>query len=156
MPMTTITGHALAAALIFTIALPAAAAEDDNTPGLIADAELRKAVRLSTAEILQTFANVRDQAEVQDADHTRAVNQWYADGRFVNHWRSPHGSGKVTGRWRAQNGKRCVTILSGLPERIGRETCSPVYRLGQIYLSINPDGSVHGKHSLSPLDTTAN
>ena len=117
-------------------------------------ADLGDAVRLSTEEIKQAFANVRDEAQVQDSAGTTAVNYWYADGRFVNEWSSQNDSGRVTGRWRAENDQRCILISSGLPDRIGKETCGPVYRRGQIYLSLNPDGSIHGKHRLSPMDTT--
>lgn len=116
-------------------------------------ASLGDAVRLSTEEIKRVFADVRDEAQVQDSAGTRAVNYWYADGRFINEWSSPDGSGRVTGRWRAKDGRRCVLIRSGLPDRIGKEICGPVYRRGQTYLSLNPDGSIHGMHTLAPLDT---
>ena len=109
------------------------------------------AEQLSTAAIIQAFNNVRDEAQVQDAAGTSAVNHWYADGRFSNRWRNTAGSGEVTGRWRAADDQRCVTILSGLPAREGKETCSPVYRRGDRYLSLNPDGSIHGIHTLTPL-----
>ena len=107
--------------------------------------------RLSTEEIRQVFANVRDDARVQDAAGTTAVNFWYADGSFTNAWSNQHGSGTVQGRWRAQDGKRCIVITAGLPERIGKESCSRVLRRGQEYLSLNPDGSIHGIHTLTPM-----
>ena len=107
--------------------------------------------QLSTVEIREVFTDVRDAAEVRDSAGTRAVNYWYADGRFVNRWSNNGRSGEVTGQWRAYNNRRCVLILSGLPDRIGRETCAPVYQHGSTYLSINPDGSIHGVHTLSPI-----
>ncbi len=113
---------------------------------------LAKAVALSTDEIRTAFSNVRDDAEVQDSSGTRATNYWYADGTFTNAWRNASGSGEVAGRWWAEDGKRCVVITSGLPDREGVEQCSPVYRHSNTYLSIESDGSIHGVHRLSPIE----
>lgn len=114
------------------------------------------AIRLSGEEIRQAFANVRDEAAVQDAAGTTALNYWYADGRFTNEWSSPTDSGSVQGSWRVLDGKRCVLISAGLTDRIGRESCAHVYRLGDEYFSINADGSIHGIHRLSPIDHEPN
>ncbi len=142
---------------VFGLLLTASTAANIPLSFAAADnAELNGATRLSTQEIKSVFANVIDQAEVQDAAATTAVNHWYADGRFVNQWSAPHRSGKVTGRWRALNAQRCIVIESGLPDRIGKEACAPVYRRGQTYFSLNPDGSVHGKHTLTPFDPSVN
>ena len=110
------------------------------------------AVVLSTEEIRTVFANVKDEAEVQDASSTRATNYWYADGTFTNSWHNAGASGEVAGRWWAENNKRCVEITSGLPERQGVTRCSPVYRLGDLYFSTEQDGSVHGAHRLTPIN----
>ena len=107
---------------------------------------------LSTDQIRSAFDNVKDEAEVQDAAGTRAVNHWYSDGTFTNNWRNAGASGEVTGRWWAEDNKRCVMVTSGLPERQGLARCSPVYRLGEVYFSTEQDGSVHGVHRLAPLD----
>jgi hypothetical protein len=111
----------------------------------------QQARRLSTIEIRETFSGVRDDAIVQDSAGTRAVNYWYADGRFTNQWSNRGGSGKVTGQWWADKDQRCILIQSGLPDRIGKQACAPVYRHGSEYLSLNPDGSIHGRHTLSPI-----
>ncbi|MCX2983146.1 hypothetical protein EYC98_19975 [Halieaceae bacterium IMCC14734] len=108
-------------------------------------------VQLSGQEILEAFANVRDDATVQDAAETRAVNYWYADGRFVNRWSNDKDSGSVIGSWRVKGDLRCITIISGLPDRLGQESCNPVFRRGNDYMSFNADGSVHGIHALSAL-----
>ena len=110
------------------------------------------AVALTTGEIRQVFANVKDEAEVQDAAGTHAVNYWYSDGTFTNTWRNANASGEVAGRWWARDGKRCVMITAGLPAREGVAQCSPVYRRGDHYLSIEPDGRIHGIHRLSTID----
>jgi hypothetical protein len=107
--------------------------------------------RLSTEKIRQVFSNVRDDAVVKDSAGTTAVNYWHADGTFTNEWSNESGSGTVRGRWRAHNDQRCIVITAGLPDRIGKETCSPVLRRGQHYISINADGSIHGIHSLSSI-----
>ena len=120
-------------------------------PASLTADDLRGAVPLTTEEIRSVFRNVRDDARVQDEAGTRAVNHWYADGRFTNSWSNDNASGSVQGRWRASDGKRCIVITVGLPDRIGRESCSTVLRRGDEYLSLNPDGSIHGIHRLSPI-----
>ena len=109
------------------------------------------AIPLDGEEILQAFADVRDDAKVQDAAGTRAVNHWYTDGAFVSLWSNGVDSGEVTGTWRVENDMRCITISTGLPQRVGKESCGAVFRRGSEYLSFNPDGSIHGIHTLSPL-----
>jgi hypothetical protein len=121
--------------------------------GSIACAEPQSSVRLTTEEIRQIFSGVRDDAMVQDAAGTSAVNYWCADGTFTNEWSNETGSGQVVGRWRAINDQRCVVIFSGLPDDSDTERCSPILRDGGQYLSVNPDGSIHGVHTLSPITT---
>lgn len=132
-------------ALLMISAL-SSATDVENGASTIADT-----IPLSTAEIRLMFSDVRDDAEVQDASGTTAVNYWYGDGRFINRWSNDSASGTVTGQWRAVEGKRCIVIVSGLPDRIGKESCAPLYRQGSTILSINSDGGIHGIHRLSPL-----
>ena len=133
---------------------PSARAET-NVPEAASEPDA-SAVQLSDEEILQAFANVRDDAIVQDAAGTRAVNRWHADGRFMSRWSNGTDSGEVTGTWRVENDLRCITISTGLPQRVGQESCGPVFRRGSKYLSINSDGSIHGVHTLSPLVQPSN
>jgi len=121
-----------------------------NLPKTLSQAHVQT-IQLSSEEILQAFANVRDDAEVQDVTGTRAVNYWYAEGRFVSRWSNGIDCGEVVGAWRVENNLRCITISSGLAQRIGKESCSAVFRRGKKYLSSNSDGSIHGIHTLSPL-----
>lgn len=107
--------------------------------------------QLTGEEIKRAFSNVRDDAQVQDAAGTSAVNYWHADGRFINRWSNAAARGEVIGRWRVVGDKRCINIQSGLPEREGKEFCSPIYRAGTDYVTINADGSIHGVHTLSPM-----
>lgn len=106
---------------------------------------------LTGQEIAQAFDGVRDKAEIQDAAGTTAVNHWYSDGRFVNHWRNSTNSGEVTGSWRVVGDERCVLISAGLEGAVGKEKCSPVFKVGERYMSVNADGSVHALHTLTPL-----
>ncbi|MFK8020899.1 MAG: hypothetical protein AB8B86_14110 [Pseudomonadales bacterium] len=111
-------------------------------------------VQLTTKEILTVFSNVNDSALIQDAAGTTAQNIWFADGRFENRWSNAKQSGIVLGTWSAENDKRCVSIVSGLPDLIGKKKCGPIYRQGTHYVSINADGSVHAFHTLTPLSVS--
>jgi protein-tyrosine phosphatase len=108
--------------------------------------------RLTSREIIQTFANVRDEATLSDAHGTRAVNHWYADGTFTNEWSNEFAHGTVTGSWLSDNNLRCVIIAEGLPELKGDRRCSPIYRFKHHYFSVNPDGTIHARHLLSPIE----
>ena len=119
--------------------------------GAMACAELQTDTPLTTDEIRRVFSGVRDDALVQDAEGTRAVNYWCADGTFVSSWSNGSTSGRVAGRWRAIDNQRCVAILSGPEEYAGTERCGPIVRSGEQYLSFDPDGSIHGIHTLSPI-----
>lgn len=107
--------------------------------------------RLNSEQILAAYANVRDDAQVQDGQGGSAVNHWYADGRFTSEWQSPAGRGKLTGSWYVKDNLRCLTIKTGMPELEGKERCGPVYTKDSLYYSSNKAGSIHGIHTLSPL-----
>ena len=136
----------LATRLIQLLAIyaPLSLASGDNYPP-------PGASQLSTQEIQCLFSDVRDDAMVQDSAGTTAINYWYGDGTFTNQWRNERGSGEVRGRWWADKDRRCIVITEGLPERIGVESCTPMYREGEQFFSVDPDGSIHGIHRLSPL-----
>ena len=119
--------------------------------------------RLTGAEITRLFSDVLDRGEVQNLRGITAETHWHADGTFVNRWwtegnpatdasyAGDKGAVKreVTGRWRAENDLRCVTFNRGTQPDW---SCAEVWLLddGRI-LSLNPDGSAHGLHRLSPL-----
>lgn len=111
----------------------------------------RPATQLTGEEILQAFANVRDDAVVQDKVGTRAVNYWYADGKFISRWSNERGAGDVSGSWRVQNGLRCTTVRTGIPGRMVEESCGAILRSGSNFISLNADGSIHGVHTLSRI-----
>ena len=128
--------------------------EEGPTPDLVGK------TRLTSTEITGLFSNVIDRGEVQNERGISAETHWHADGTFVSRWwtqanpaSDASDMGAVTqevrGRWRAERDLRCVTFDSGTqPEW----SCAEVWLLddGRI-LSLNPDGSAHGLHRLSPL-----
>ena len=116
--------------------------------------------RLTSTEITRLFSDVIDRGEVQNQPGISAETHWHADGTFVSRWWTEasdvsdvtdKGAVKreVTGRWRAQNDLRCVTFGA---ETQSSWSCAEVWLLddGRV-LSLNPDGSAHGLHRLSPL-----
>ena len=119
--------------------------------------------RLTSTEITRLFSDVLDRGEVQIQPGISAETHWHADGTFVSRWwtegnpasdasdESIKGAVKqeVTGRWRTEHGLRCVAFDSGTKPDW---SCAEVWLLddGRV-LSLNPDGSAHGLHRLSPL-----
>ena len=116
--------------------------------------------RLTSTEITRLFSDVLDRGEVQNQPGISAETHWHADGTFVSRWWTEGNSAsdasgkgavkqKVTGRWRTEHGLRCVAFDSGTKPDW---SCAEVWLLdnGRV-LSLNPDGSAHGLHRLSPL-----
>lgn len=116
---------------------------------------LQRQSRLTTLQIAAFFSDVIDRGDVQDQQGIQAETQWYSDGRFVSRWwqQAPDNGDsvirQVAGRWKAENNRRCVTFGS---ESQTNWSCAEVWLLddGRI-LSLNPDGSPHGVHQISPL-----
>ena len=120
-------------------------------------------IRLTSTEITRLFSDVIDRGEVQNQRGISAETHWHADGTFVSRWWIQASTAtdasdvrdkgavkwEVTGRWRTERDLRCVTFDSGAQPDW---SCAEVWLLddGRI-LSLNPDGSVHGLHRLSPL-----
>ena len=111
--------------------------------------------QLTTAQITDLFSDVIDRGEVQNQRGISAETHWHADGTFVSQWfKEASGDGdsvkrQIRGRWRVENDLRCVTFSTGnQPDW----SCAEVWLLddGRV-LSLNPDGSIHGLHRLSPL-----
>ena len=135
------------------LALDAAASikEEGPTPDLVGK------TRLTSTEITRLFSDVIDRGEVQNDRGISAETHWHADGTVVSRWwteaNPANDKGSVTqevrGRWRAEHDLRCVTFDSGAQPDW---SCAEVWLLddGRI-LSLNPDGSAHGLHRLSPL-----
>ena len=150
------------------LALDAAASikEEGPTPDLVGK------TRLKSTEITRLFSDVIERGEVQNQRGISAETHWHADGTFVTWWWTQASTvtgasdasdvsdvsdvrdkgavkREVTGRWRTERDLRCVTFDSGTQPDW---SCAEVWLLddGRI-LSLNPDGSAHGLHRLSPL-----
>jgi len=115
------------------------------------DIDLTRCEQLSGAAIKALFADVVDTAIVKDVEDGRATNHWYNDGRFTSQWSSKGGGGTVTGTWYVEGDRRCVTVQSGLADKAGHKTCSPLYRCRDSIVSVNADGSIHGVHRVTKL-----
>ena len=143
------------ASLVLGLSLaPGATAEQGGHDRSISNFELQ--TKLTTAQIIDTFSNVIDRGEVQDQRGISAETHWYADGRFVSRWWQPSESDpdpepqSVAGHWRAENDLRCVAFT---PLTDNAWSCAAVWRLEDgRYLSMNPDGSIHGLHVLTGFD----
>lgn len=131
----------VAFSVLFAFIMPAQAEEWDDYQ------------RLTTEQIRQAFAGVRDDASVQDGDGGSAINYWYDNGQFIVHWQTSTQSGVVKGRWYAEDDQRCILIASGLPELEGNTRCGAIYRKDGLYYSVNKNGGVHAIHHLTRIDT---
>ena len=118
------------------------------------------AIALTSAEIRATFDNVIDNAEVLDSPGVSAETYWRASGTFETRWLSSQKSGEAKGLWRVQDNRRCVKLEDSEPLTVaeGEPSESAVWRCGAILslpdgrlLSLNPDGSPHGVHRLTPM-----
>lgn len=140
-------------ALGVSVALATAAEQGRRDHSVL---DFKPQTKLTTSQIIDTFSNVIDRGEVQDQRGISAETHWYADGRFVSRWwqRSESDADpvpqSVAGRWRAENDLRCVALA---PVTDNAWSCAAVWRLEDgRYLSMNPDGSVHGLHVLAGFD----
>lgn len=137
----------VAVAVVLSLALGSGLSNAD--PGLTADWR-ETSQPLSDEEIVALFSDVLDQATVLDSPGTTAVNRWYRDGRLVSEWRHGDRRGRLAGRWYAENNQRCVMVEAD-DGAVGEPRCGAIYQRGTIVVSLNPDGSEHGLHALSPL-----
>lgn len=108
------------------------------------------AVPLSTEEINTTFSGVRESYKGKDIPGMTATGKFGVDGRFEASWKVGNQKGEAVGNWYAENGKRC--LKEEKPNGDTNLECIELYKTGDVYTSLNEDGSVHGIHSLSPLE----
>ena len=139
--------------VIFLMTLTTSVRAESVVESGLASDSVRK-TRLTTGRITALFSNVIDRGEVQDGRGISAETYWYADGRFISRWWRGQRiddapKQQIRGHWRAERNLRCVTLSSAKPSDW---SCAEVWLLedGRV-LSLNPDGSAHGLHRLSPL-----
>jgi hypothetical protein len=116
---------------------------------------IEEKARLTTSQIINTFSNVIDLGDVQSQQGISAETHWYADGRFVSRWWRESGgesgavTGRISGRWKAERDLRCVMFGE---DNQADWSCGEVWSLNDgRYLSLNPQGTAHDLHQLSPL-----
>lgn len=109
------------------------------------------AVPLSTEEITATFAGVKENYKGRDNPAVTATGTFGEDGEFAASWSAGSQSGDVTGEWYAEDGKRCLKTINSNGGSTDIE-CHAIYKTGEVYTSLNDDGSIHGIHSLTPME----
>ena len=106
--------------------------------------------KMTPDEITQTFRDVKEQYIDSDNPALTAESEWHSDGAFKATWKSGEETGNTSGKWYVENEMRCIKHDVPLPNGLHTE-CHRMYQTGDTYTSINPDGSIHGEHSNSPL-----
>ena len=108
-----------------------------------------EATQLTGAEIAVAFSNRHEDYWAIDMPGITASGEWAADTMFANWTNSNSGnSGYVAGTWRVDGDQRCIDFTEG---PAGTTECTTIYQHGDGYLSVNPDGSLHGYHETAPL-----
>lgn len=109
------------------------------------------AVPLSTEVIITTFSGVKESYIGKDNPAVTATANFGENGEFEASWKAGKHKGDVSGEWYAENGKRC--LKNEKPNQGGTNLeCHAIYKTGNVYTSVNEDGSVHGIHLLTPLE----
>jgi len=109
------------------------------------------AAPLSTEEIAETFSGVQESYRSRDNPAVSAKGTFREGGEFEGTWRAGSQSGQVVGEWYAEDGKRCLSTTAPGGGNADLE-CHQFYRTGAVLTSVNDDGSVHGIHTLQPLE----
>ncbi|MGF1623680.1 MAG: hypothetical protein ACFCVH_02245 [Alphaproteobacteria bacterium] len=125
---------------------PAAATAPADTP--LPTALPADAVQLTGDQIQTAFSGVREDFVSIDWPGTTASGVWNADGTMSARWNHGTDGGEVAGDWYVDGDTRCIRFEQTdgpNPE------CTTIYAHGDGYLSVNPDGSLHGYHTNSPL-----
>ncbi len=108
------------------------------------------AVPLTTEEITTTFSGIKESYVGKDKPGVSATAIFGAEGEYEASWAAGNRRGNAKGEWYAENGKRCLK-----ENKAGQGSsleCHVFYKTGSAYTSVNEDGSVHGIHTLKPLN----
>lgn len=108
------------------------------------------ATKLTPTEITQTFSGVRELYSGHDNPNVTAVGEWRSDGEFMATWKVGDDAGDTVGKWYVENGQRCIAHDVPLPNGVDTE-CHTIFKSGDTFTSLNPDGTVHGTSTISPL-----
>jgi len=108
------------------------------------------AVPLTTDEITTTFSGTKESYVGKDNPSVTANATFGVGGEYEASWAAGNQKGTAKGEWYAEDGKRCLKEnKSG--EEVSLE-CHIFYKTGSVYTSVNEDGSIHGIHTLTPLN----
>jgi len=105
---------------------------------------------LTNEEITETFSGVRESYRGKDIPGMKATGIFNANGKFEASWSVGSQSGVANGEWYSENGKRCLRDKN--PNGDTNLECVEFFRTGDSYTSVNEDGSIHGFHTLTPLE----
>lgn len=109
------------------------------------------AVPLTTEEITTTFSGMKESYVGRDNPGVTATANFGDGGEYKASWAAGNQKGNATGEWYAEDGKRC--LKENKPSEGGMNLeCRIFYKTGDVYTSVNEDGSVHGIHTLKPLN----
>lgn len=104
-------------------------------------------VQLMAADIAEVFAGVKESYTAKDVPGLTAETEWAADGRFQASYVIGDNKGTTEGRWFIEGDSRCMKHDAPLPDGSDSE-CQTLYKTGDSYTSLNPDGSIHGVHKI--------
>ena len=109
-----------------------------------------EARKLTAEEITKASTDARGEYRSIDDPGLTAILMWKSDGSFAGDWKKGwffHGN--VEGNWYVEGERRCVKFTG---EVDGSDLqCTDIYETEGIYTAVNPDGSIHGTFTLTPL-----
>ncbi|MEZ5667883.1 MAG: hypothetical protein R3F55_10715 [Alphaproteobacteria bacterium] len=109
------------------------------------------AVQLTGEQIQAAFSGVREDYAAIDIAGVTASGVWNADGTMSATWTNGSNTGNVAGDWYVDGDMRCIRFSIGSGEGGRNPECTTIYVYNDGYLSVNPDGSLHGYHRNTPL-----
>jgi len=109
------------------------------------------AIPLTTEEIVTAFSGVSESYSGRDNTEVTATATFTRSGEYEASWSAGNQKGEAIGEWYAENGKRCLKENKADSGSTNIE-CRAIYKTGDVYTSVNDDGSVHGIHTLTPLE----
>ncbi len=107
--------------------------------------------KLTSSEITDTFSGVKETYTAKDIPGLTAESTWSADGKISTDWKIGSKSGNIQGKWYVENDMRCIKHDEPLADGTVTE-CQAIYRTGDYYTSLNPDGSLHGIHRVNSTE----
>ncbi len=107
--------------------------------------------RLTGEEVEAVFTSAREDFKGVNNPGVTAVGEWSPEGQLVARWKSRNNSGEVNGQLFIENNMRCITFEQDLDPN---PECTWVFTTDKddTFVSVLPNGKVHGTHAISPLN----